>query len=68
LHDAHDTTTPIADVYPLLHKKLDHVHFYFTEGLGHSGIYRDNKVKKRIIEFFSQDTVANEIQPAESGF
>jgi len=54
LHDENDTTTPIKDVYPLLQKGLPNVHFYFTEGLGHSGIYKDNKVKKRIIEFLSQ--------------
>jgi len=54
LHDENDTTTPIKDVYPLLQKGLSNVHFYFTEGLGHSGIYKDNKVKKRIIEFLSQ--------------
>ena len=51
-HDASDNTTPIEDVYPLMQKNPSNVHFYFTEGLGHSGIYRDNKVKKKIIEFF----------------
>lgn len=54
LHDENDTTTPINDVYPLLQKGLSNVHFYLTKGLGHSGIYKDNKVKKRIIEFLSQ--------------
>jgi pimeloyl-ACP methyl ester carboxylesterase len=54
LHDENDTTTPIKDVYPLLQKGLPNVHFHFTEGLGHSGIYKDNKVKKRIVEFLSK--------------
>jgi pimeloyl-ACP methyl ester carboxylesterase len=54
LHDENDTTTPIKDVYPLLQKGLPNVHFHFTEGLGHSGIYKDNKVKKLIVEFLSK--------------
>ncbi len=53
LHDKEDATTPIGDVYPLLQKQLPHVHFHFTEGLGHSGIYKDNNVKRKIIEFFT---------------
>ncbi len=53
LHDKNDTTTPIGDVYPLLQKNFSHVHFHFTEGLGHSGIYKDNQVKRTIIDFFT---------------
>jgi pimeloyl-ACP methyl ester carboxylesterase len=53
VHDKEDTTTPIGDVYPLLQKNLANVHFHFTEGLGHSGIYRDNNVKRKIIDFFT---------------
>lgn len=53
LHDEEDTTTPIGDVYPLLQQQPAHVHFYFTKGLGHSGIYKDNKVKKKIISFLT---------------
>ena len=52
LHDKNDTTTPIGDVYPVLQQNLPNVHFHFTEGLGHSGIYKDNNVKRRIIDFF----------------
>lgn len=57
LHDASDTTTPIGDVYPLLQQSFPHVHFHFTEGLGHSGIYKDNNVKRKIFDFlaFQQD-------------
>ncbi|HSK13975.1 MAG TPA: alpha/beta fold hydrolase [Phnomibacter sp.] len=53
LHDMQDTTTPITDVYPLMQKNLPHVHFHLTEGLGHSGIYKDNKVRRRIIDLFA---------------
>ena len=54
LHDDQDNTTPIRDVYPLMQKNYPHVHFYFTSGLGHSGIYKENKVKKRIFDFFGE--------------
>jgi pimeloyl-ACP methyl ester carboxylesterase len=53
LHDEDDTTTPIGDVYPILKSQLPHVHFHFTQRLGHSGIYRDNNVKRRILEFLA---------------
>ncbi len=55
VHDAQDSTTPIQDVYPLLQKGYMHVHFHFTEGLGHSGIYKDNKVKRRIVDFLADN-------------
>lgn len=51
VHDEDDSTTPIGDVYPLLEKNPAHVHFFLTKGLGHSAIYRDNKVKRKIVEF-----------------
>jgi pimeloyl-ACP methyl ester carboxylesterase len=53
VHDENDTTTPIKDVYPLLQQGLLNVHFHFTKGLGHSGIYKDNKVKRRIVDFLA---------------
>lgn len=53
LHDEEDTTTPIGDVYPLLQLQPAHVHFHFTKGLGHSGIYKDNKVKKKVVAFLT---------------
>jgi pimeloyl-ACP methyl ester carboxylesterase len=58
LHDENDSTTPIQDVYPLLQKRLFNVHFHITQGLGHSGIYKDNKVKKRIVEFLGDPKMA----------
>ncbi len=51
LHDEDDLTTPVKDVYPLMEQQPQHVHFHFTKGLGHSGIYKDNKVKKLITAF-----------------
>ncbi len=56
LHDDSDTTTPLKDVYPLFEQNYAHVHFHITTGLGHSGIYKDNKVKKIILQFFEHGT------------
>jgi pimeloyl-ACP methyl ester carboxylesterase len=55
LHDQNDVTTPIEDVYPLFQKSLANVHFHFTTGLGHSGIYKDNQVRRIIGDFLSQE-------------
>jgi pimeloyl-ACP methyl ester carboxylesterase len=51
LHDEDDKITPIKDVYPLMDPHPTHVHFYFTKNLGHSRIYYDSKVRKKILEF-----------------
>lgn len=53
LQDKDDEMTPFADVLPVIEKNYPHVEFYLTEGLGHRRIYRDNKVTKKIIEFFT---------------
>ena len=53
LHDELDTTTPFKDVQPLIKKAYAHVQFYITQGLGHSRIYIENKVKKRIVAFLA---------------
>jgi pimeloyl-ACP methyl ester carboxylesterase len=50
VHDRNDDTTPFADVEPHLPHLPPHVEMMITEGLGHSRIYRDNQVKKRILE------------------
>jgi pimeloyl-ACP methyl ester carboxylesterase len=65
LHDEQDTTTPIRDVYPLLQKGLPNVHFHFTSGLGHSGIYKDNKVKRRIVDFLADPKKPDYEHPGE---
>jgi pimeloyl-ACP methyl ester carboxylesterase len=67
VHDENDTTTPIKDVYPLVQKGLFNVHFHFTEGLGHSGIYKDNKVKRRIVDFLSDGNSLNAEHPENTG-
>lgn len=51
LHDRLDDTTPFADVEPVQHSLPPHVQLIVTEGLGHSRIYRDNKVRKTISEW-----------------
>jgi pimeloyl-ACP methyl ester carboxylesterase len=51
VHDETDLTTPYADVYPLMEVSPPGVEFFITRGLGHSAIYRDNKVRKKIIDF-----------------
>ena len=51
VHDKDDYTTPFEDVVPIYDKKPGHVTFHFTKGLGHSGIYRDESIKKIIKDF-----------------
>mgnify|MGYP003575114805 CR=1 FL=1 len=51
-HDKDDNMTPLADVEPLIKKGYPNFEFYITEGLGHRRIYRDNKVSRKIIDFF----------------
>lgn len=50
IHDKDDDTTPFVDVKPVHENPPGHVNFLITEGLGHSRIYRDNKVRKAILE------------------
>ena len=52
-HDKNDDMTPIKDVEPVIEKQYPQIEFYITEGLGHRRIYRDNKVKEKILEFFA---------------
>ena len=51
IHDEDDLTTPIKDVLPIAEIKPVNVQFHFTKGLGHSKIYRENTVKKLIVDF-----------------
>jgi Serine aminopeptidase, S33 len=50
-HDEDDTITPLSDALPVKEQSYPNVKFVITKGLGHSRIYRDNKVSKSIIEF-----------------
>ncbi|HVE60874.1 MAG TPA: alpha/beta fold hydrolase [Chitinophagaceae bacterium] len=53
LHDKDDHMTPLSDAQTIIEKKYPNFEFYITEGLGHRRIYRDNKVGKKVIEFFN---------------
>ncbi len=48
-HDEEDPITPFRDAIELLEKGYPNVDFYRTRGLGHSRIYRENKVYKKIL-------------------
>jgi pimeloyl-ACP methyl ester carboxylesterase len=51
VHDKDDAVTPYKHMQHLVEQKPPHIEFEITSGLGHSNIYKDNKIKKRIIEF-----------------
>ena len=51
LHDTQDRVCPFEDTIPVRALKLPNVHFIETTGLGHSKIYRDGDIQKRIINF-----------------
>ncbi len=50
-HDEEDKVTPITDALKVQEANYPTITFVFTKGLGHSRIYRDNKVTKAIIDF-----------------
>ncbi len=54
LHDEDDPVCPYEDTLPVQKMNLPHTTFITTKGLGHSTIYRDNKVQKMIADFFSK--------------
>lgn len=49
VHDRQDDTTPFSDMAHLVEQPPAHVVFHITDGLGHSGVYRNNEVKRAII-------------------
>jgi len=53
VHDKQDAICTFDDVKPLLTIDLPHVQFLITEHLGHSKVYKDNKVCGDIVHFFS---------------
>lgn len=53
IHDKDDDITPLSDVDPLIDSSPAHIEFMITEGLGHRKIYKDNNVKKKVIDFLS---------------
>jgi alpha-beta hydrolase superfamily lysophospholipase len=54
VHDKEDNITPFEDMQHLLAKNLQHVEFEITEGLGHSKIYRDNRITDKVVAFLSE--------------
>jgi pimeloyl-ACP methyl ester carboxylesterase len=53
LHDTEDFTCSFEDVLPVQKMSLPTLQFYITHGLGHSRIYKENKVAKEIVSFFT---------------
>lgn len=51
IHDEDDQITPISDVLKVKEKNFPNIDFMFTKGLGHSRIYRDIEVKKKVFSF-----------------
>jgi len=51
IHDKEDDITPWTDAEKIKQDAHPHFQFMLTEGLGHRRIYRDNEVKKAVIEF-----------------
>jgi alpha-beta hydrolase superfamily lysophospholipase len=51
IHDEEDEQTPWADAEKVMQDAHPNFEFMVTKGLGHRKIYRDNKVKKAILEF-----------------
>lgn len=51
INDEDDEITPISDVMKVKAKNYPNIEFVFTKGLGHSRIYRDNKVVHSVVDF-----------------
>ncbi len=50
-HDEEDTTTPLQDALKVKAENYPNVEFVISKGLGHSRIYRENKVTKAVVDF-----------------
>lgn len=61
VHDKDDAVTPYIHMQHLVEMQLPHIQFEITTGLGHSAIYKDNKVKKRIVNFLCEPPQAEQI-------
>lgn len=55
IHDEEDLVCPYHDTLPVQELRLPHLEFFITKGLGHSGIYRQNHVFKKILAFFGEN-------------
>ena len=52
IHDEEDDVTLLEDALHVRHDNHPNVEFMITKGFGHRRIYRENKVVKRVLEFF----------------
>ncbi len=52
IHDEDDDVTLLKDALQVDNDKHPNVEFMITKGFGHRRIYRENKVVKRVLEFF----------------
>jgi pimeloyl-ACP methyl ester carboxylesterase len=53
VHDQNDKITPLTDVQPLIDQHPRHVEFVITGGLGHSRIYKEEKVIDKVVDFLN---------------
>jgi len=53
VHDQNDKITPLSDVQPLIDQHPRNVEFVITNGLGHSRIYKEEKVIDRVVDFLN---------------
>jgi pimeloyl-ACP methyl ester carboxylesterase len=51
VHDEDDDITPLKDALKVKDDNHSHIKFIITKGLGHKKIYKDNEVKKLVMEF-----------------
>jgi len=51
LHDEDDVVTPFEDAVKVSVENYPNLQFVFTKGLGHSRIYRDPEVVRKVVDF-----------------
>ncbi|WP_300600414.1 alpha/beta fold hydrolase [Niabella sp.] len=51
IHDKDDRITPVKEAYEIQQMAPGHIRFIFTEGLGHSKIYRDSAILEKVAGF-----------------
>ena len=55
IHDHEDDITPFRDTLPIRSLALPNIKYLDTTGLGHRRIYRDQEVRRRIIDFLTPE-------------
>ncbi len=51
IHDEDDDITPVDDALKVKEKNFANIQFVITKGLGHRRIYRDETIKKMVVDF-----------------